>query len=325
MSNTMISIIIVNYNWKKRLKKCFDSLKVQTYQDFEIIMVDNASTDDSVIFTEKHYPEIKIIKSEKNVWFAWGNNLWLKHTSWDKIMLLNNDTWMESNFLEIFVREYNHWDRDILWVTEKNYDGKPNKNIYPQIDMFWHPIYFQKSNTKIITELFYTSWVCLLFSKKVYDDSWWLDNDFFMYFEETDRIRRCRIYGYNVWQLSDLYIYHAGAGTTGLGIKHQNFLRRNQNTLQILLKNYSWGTLLLILPMYFLINICELLLFFCIGKWQISLTYLQWRYYNIKIINKTLKKRQYIQNRRLISDYQIMKFMYKGFAKLHHLFYFIIN
>lgn len=322
----MISIIIVNYNWKKRLKKCFDSLKNQTYRDFEIIMIDNASTDDSISFTKSYYPYIKIIKSDKNLWFAWGNNLWIKHAQWEYIMLLNNDTWVNDIFLERYRYIYqNRWG-DILWITEKTYDWIINPNIYPNIDIFWHPIYSNyNGNKNIITELFYTSWVCCLFTKTVYQKTWWLDNDFFMYFEETDWIWRARLYWYSVWQCPDLFVYHAWSWTAWSGIKYNNFLRRNQNTLQMLLKNYVRYNLLWILPIYMIINILEMIFFICIGKFKIWYTYLKWWYYNIKILPKTLKKRFEIQSRRDISDSEVMKYMYNWSAKLHHLFNFFKN
>lgn len=325
----MISIIIVNYNWKKWLENCISSLLNQTYKDFEIIFVDNASHDDSIYYMKNtfHDERIKIIENKENSWFAWWNNLGYKYSNWEYILLLNNDTWVEKNFLEKYLNEFKKWNVDILWVTEKKYNSEFINNKYPKIDFFWHPIYI-KSEKKwnIIINLFYTSWVCIIFKKELYIMTWWLDNDFFMYFEEIDWIWRLRIYGYKIWQLNDLFIYHAWAWSTWIGIKYNVFLWRNQNTLQMLLKNYSFCNLLWVLPIYLIINLFEILFFLIILKPKISLSYMEGLIYNIKLLPKTLKKRKEIQQKRIISDTEVMKYMYRWFWKLHHLIsYFIKN
>ncbi|MEZ4689091.1 MAG: glycosyltransferase [Ignavibacteria bacterium] len=74
----MISIIIPNFNGKDHLKDCFDSLYKQSYKDFEIFLVDNNSTDDSIRFTEKNYPEVKIIRFNYNSGFAIAVNQGIK-------------------------------------------------------------------------------------------------------------------------------------------------------------------------------------------------------------------------------------------------------
>jgi hypothetical protein len=87
-----VSVIIVNYNGKKWLKKCFDSLIHQTYKEFEIIFVDNNSSDDSIEFLEKNYQDsrIRVIESGANLGFSGGNNLGIKESRGEYILLLNN-------------------------------------------------------------------------------------------------------------------------------------------------------------------------------------------------------------------------------------------
>jgi len=122
--------------------------------------------------------------------------------------------------------------------------------------------------------------------------------------------------------IPNVNVYHHGAGSTGAGIKYLSFLWRNQNTLQILLKNYSIITLFLILPIYFIQNILESIFFLLILKPQISLSYLQGWYFNIKYLRRTLAERKWVQNNRRISDLEVMKKMYIGSAKFKHLLEF---
>ena len=99
----LVSIILLNYNWKQFNSDCIDSILKQTYHDYEIIFVDNKSTDWSLEDVEKCYKKeieswkIKIVKNCENLWFAWWNNSWVRESSKDSkyIWLLNNDTVVE--------------------------------------------------------------------------------------------------------------------------------------------------------------------------------------------------------------------------------------
>ena len=69
-----VSVIIVNYNGLSHLKECLDSLRGQTFRDFETILVDNASADNSAAFVKEHYPEVSIIENRENLGYGGGNN-----------------------------------------------------------------------------------------------------------------------------------------------------------------------------------------------------------------------------------------------------------
>lgn len=91
--NMQLSIIIVNYNGLKYLKNCFDAIydKLESIS-FEIIVVDNNSSDESCSFIKENYPKINLIESDKNLGFGKANNLGVQHAKGDIILLLNNDT-----------------------------------------------------------------------------------------------------------------------------------------------------------------------------------------------------------------------------------------
>lgn len=325
MSKTkpLVSVIIVNYNGQKWLKKCFDSLLNQTYKNFEIIFVDNNSSDDSIEFLEKNHKDkrIKIIKHKENSGFAGGNNIGIKEAEGEYVLLLNNDTWVKKSFIQDIVNFYNNNKYDVIAPYEKNYDSSISCNPYKiSIDILGHPIYFRKKLDK--AKEFYLSGLCLFFSKKLYLETKGLDNNFFMYFEETDWFWRLNLLKKTFSHIPNVNVYHHGAGSTGAGIKYLSFLWRNQNTLQMLLKNYSIITLFLILPIYFIQNILESIFFLLILKPQISLSYLQGWYFNIKFLKRTLSQRKWVQNNRKISDLEIMQKMYTGSAKFKHLLEF---
>jgi len=103
MINDRVSIIIVNYNGKVHLEKCIESLYKIKYQNFEIILVDNHSTDESVVFIQKKYPYIKIIPLDANYGFAEPNNTAAKIATGKYLLFLNNDTIVTNDFVEELV------------------------------------------------------------------------------------------------------------------------------------------------------------------------------------------------------------------------------
>ena len=107
MNKDLVSIIIVNYNGKEYLQKCLESLMKINYKDFEVIIVDNNSTDDSIEFVKNTYPSVIIIKLEKNYGFAEPNNIGAKIAKGDFLLFLNNDTEVSPNFIEKMVNVLN--------------------------------------------------------------------------------------------------------------------------------------------------------------------------------------------------------------------------
>ena len=100
---TLVSVIIVNYNGRLFLEDCLNSLKSVNFDSFEIILVDNNSSDDSIEFVKNNHPSINIIKLDKNYGFAKPNNIGAKNAKGDFLLFLNNDTKVHSNFItELF-------------------------------------------------------------------------------------------------------------------------------------------------------------------------------------------------------------------------------
>jgi len=111
--NKFTSIITVNYNGKKYLKNFLDSALVLNYPSdrYEVVVVDNASKDDSVEFIRKNYPSVKIIESGTNLGFGKGNNLGIKESKGDLYYLVNNDTAFEKDALKEIVKCFELWSK----------------------------------------------------------------------------------------------------------------------------------------------------------------------------------------------------------------------
>ena len=108
MRNIDTAIIIVNWNGKRFLKDCLDSLFNQTYKKFKVILVDNDSKDGSQKFVEKNYPKVQLIKLDYNFGFSRGNNIGIMEAFKDEsikyIVCLNNDTKVDKNWLKELIK-----------------------------------------------------------------------------------------------------------------------------------------------------------------------------------------------------------------------------
>src|SRR5579862_4155213 len=94
-----ITVIVINWNGKHFLETCLSALRWQTFRDFETILVDNGSEDGSVDFVLENFPEIRVIALERNIGFAGGNLAGYQQSGGDWIVLLNNDTEADANWL----------------------------------------------------------------------------------------------------------------------------------------------------------------------------------------------------------------------------------
>src|SRR3990167_8345343 len=92
MNDPLISVIITNKNALKWLEKCLSSLEKQTFKNFEVVFVDNVSTDGSIKYVEKAFPQVRIIRNKKDLGFAGANNVGVEHAKGQYVFLINTDT-----------------------------------------------------------------------------------------------------------------------------------------------------------------------------------------------------------------------------------------
>ncbi len=99
----LVSVIVVNYNGKNLLENCFQSISQINYPNYEVLLIDNNSTDDSIEFVKNNYSSAIIIKLEKNYGFAYPNNVGAKNSKGELLLFLNNDTKVTPNFISEMV------------------------------------------------------------------------------------------------------------------------------------------------------------------------------------------------------------------------------
>lgn len=232
-----LSIIIVNYNGLKFLGPCFSSISQFVLIPHEIILVDNASTDKSLDYIRQHHSEVKLIQSPVNVGFAGGNNLGARHANGDYLLLLNSDAIILSDVSPLIEMMKN--DPDIgalgcrlLYANGRQQESAGNVPNVIHLILSWTPLawFFQSFRRSISgnSDFYYqkkaeVGWVSgafLMTPKNIWCRLMGMDENYFMYMEDTDYCRRvCSLNKKVVYSSIGKVTHFEGAGRPWLGEK----------------------------------------------------------------------------------------------------------
>jgi len=213
ISLPLVSIIIVNYNGKKYLEKCLDSLKKITHSNIEIILVDNNSTDDSIEFVKNEYPKVIIIKLDRNYGFAEPNNIGAKNSKGDYLLFLNNDTEVTPNFITELLEGA---DKDPKIAICQSLLLKPNGDVDSAGDFVTKQgRAFSSKNSHLNKPIPILSarGAAMIIKKNKFNELGGFDSDYVLSFEDVEIGWKAWILGYQVKVIPSSIVYHHGAGT----------------------------------------------------------------------------------------------------------------
>ena len=216
----MITIVIPNYNGNKYLKGCLDSIYKQSYTDYEIIIIDNASTDGSYEWVNT-YKDIVFKSLEENYGFSRAVNEGIRLARGEYVLLLNNDTELCEDFLEEILKVIKT-DSKIFGVSSKMIQYHNQDVIDDAGDEYtvigWG---YKRGDGKGIENFMKEERVfsacagAALYRKEVFDQIGYFDENFFAYMEDIDISYRANIYGYKNVYAPRAKVYHIGSATTG--------------------------------------------------------------------------------------------------------------
>jgi GT2 family glycosyltransferase len=256
-----VSIVILNWNGQKYLQQFLPSVLSTGYKNFEIIVADNGSTDNSVSFLQTHYPAIRMIRFSENLGFAKGYNEALKQVKSDYYVLLNSDVEVTSSWLEPMV--------DLLESNKEIAACQPkilsynNKKIFEYagaaggwLDKYGYP--FAKGRVFDICEedngqydqtepIFWASGAALFICPAVFHEMKGFDEYFFAHQEEIDLCWRIQLAGHKIYSCPSSVVYHVGGGTLPKGNSLKTFLNFRNNRI-MLSKNLAWQKKLWVMP-----------------------------------------------------------------------------
>lgn len=240
------SVIIVTYNHKKYMKACLTS--VLTNSPLEVIIVDNGSTDGTAEFIEKEFPQVKLIKSPRNLGYGGGNNLGVKYAKGEYVVILNPDTKVEENWLEELLKPLENSERLITTPKILTYDGS-KINTCGNIDHFTGLTFTRGLNESPgrfnrFEYLSGLSGACFAMRKEDYLELGGFDENFFSYMEDAEFSWRAHARGFRILYVPTSIVYH----DYELNVPPKKIYHLEKGRYIILRKYLTWKELLLILP-----------------------------------------------------------------------------
>lgn len=248
----VISVIIVNYNGDRFLDGCLSSLYQQTFKNFEIILVDNGSTDGSVAHIRTQFPSVKIIETGKNFGFSGGANSGIKNSNSEFILTLNNDTMVDPHLLEELQKPM-HSDPRVGMCASKILF--PDRSInstgicISRSGAAWDRGIYEPDDGRYdkVEEVFGPCAGSALYRRAMLDEIGIFDEDFFIYMEDVDLAFRGRLSGWKCIYVPTARIIHEHGGTAGINSDLSVFYS-NRNLLWNVIKNFPAKTLLISSP-----------------------------------------------------------------------------
>jgi GT2 family glycosyltransferase len=251
-----VSVIIVNWNGMDYLKYCLDSLRAQTFPDFEVIVVDNGSTDGSVQCLRENYRGwVRVLPNPRNEGFSGGNNRGIRAASGKYIVLLNNDARADFRWLEELVKA----------AEENPRAGMLACKIYLQegsriIDNVGHLMYrdglnrgkgrleVDRGQYEKMEEVFFPSGCAALYRREMLEEVGLFDEDFFAYGDDTDLGLKGRLAGWNCLYVPTAVVHHRYSQSSGAySLLKAFYVERNRLWIAV---KYFPLSLLLVSPVY---------------------------------------------------------------------------
>lgn len=305
-----ISLIIVNYNGKRFLKRLLDSVYNQIFKDFEVIFVDNGSADDSIEFVKNNYSEVIIIPSENN---GYGSacNLGAKKATGKYIAFFNEDMYLPNNFLEKIIEFRNNLSdqEKIGGVSCKIIDFDSSTDFFPstygaKIDLLGFTVKSKKQENA-----FSISACPFMIRRDLFEKIGGFNEMIFIYGEDLDLSWRLTIFGYRNYTTNSTYLHHFAGGATG------NFGPKKVADIVFgafvpIFTNYNIFSLIFVFPMFFafaFLFYAFLVIIKFDGRYLCEI--LKKKIVFFKKIRRAFEIRKFVQKNRTKSDFQMMRFI----------------
>lgn len=298
-----VAVVILNWNGLDYLKKFLPSVCASTYLNLEIVVGDNASTDDSVSFIKENYPQIRVISNDYNYGFAGGYNKVLNQLDHDYFILLNSDVEVEANWIEPVIKLMESDSK--IAAAQPKILSQSNKSSFEYagaaggfIDQFGYPfcrgrifdtLELDNSQYNESSEVFWASGAAFFIKRPYWLKMNGLDEDFFAHMEEIDLCWRLKNDGYKIMYCGESQVYHVGGGTLQAESPFKTYLNF-RNNLVLLQKNLPLGRSTFIIFIRFWLDFITLIKFLTEGKTKNALAISHAHFYFIKNIFKNIPK-----------------------------------
>lgn len=311
-----VAVVILNWNGVHFLQQFLPSVLSSNYDNLDIYVADNASTDNSIAFVQEHFSSVKIIQNNENYGFAEGYNQALEGLKADYYVLLNSDVEVTENWIQPIIdlmesqANIAACQPKILALKQKShfeYAGAAGGWMDRFGYMFCRGRFFEyceedKGQYETVREVFWATGCAMFIRAELYHAIGGLDGDFFAHMEEIDLCWRLKRAGYAIYCHPQSVVYHVGGGTLPQGNSRKLFLNF-RNSLAMLFKNLTFLQLWTIFPARLALDGIAALQFLAKGDWRDfgAVVKAEWHFFTR--IFKWMRKRR--ESKRLIEQVAI--------------------
>jgi len=304
----LISIIILNYNAGNLLIDCVSSIQKSAYTNFEIILVDNISKDNSHKKCKNSFPTIKLIENKENLGYCEGNNIGLRTAKGEFVVVLNPDTIVDSNWLDELLEAYQNngeglYQPKFLATSDNSMLLSTGQMI--QLFGFGYSRSKGDKDEKLfekIEQIDYASGTCLFTSKKILKKIGLFDPFLFAFHDDLELCWRAALNGIKSFYVPKSIVYHPIEGTS-FKWSPLKFKLMERNRKYCLLTLYDRSTFYKMLPALIVVDIAVFFFYLSKGLMKMKILADLEILKNLKIINKKYSENQKIKN---ISDKEII-------------------
>jgi GT2 family glycosyltransferase len=310
------AVVILNWNGKKFLEKFLPGVIINSRNSADIIIADNASSDDSIAYLENNHPDIRIIQLGRNHGFAGGYNLALQQIKADYYILLNSDIEVTDNWI-LPVIELMQADPSVAACQPKirSYN-EPQKFEYAGaaggfIDKYGYPFcqgrLFQslekdEGQYDQAKEIFWATGACMFVRADVFHKLGGFDDDFFAHMEEIDFCWRAKNQGYKIMYCPDSTIFHIGGGTLPKNNSRKTYLNIRNNII-MLFKNLESDRLVRVLAARIVLDYIAAFKFLVDGGFKDMAAVIKAHFYFWRNLARLRKKREKIPHLKVSQIY----------------------
>lgn len=291
-----VSVVVLNYNGVEFLKEYFDSLFQQSLLPDEIIFLDNASSDDSIQFVKKYYPEVITVSNPYNAGTAEGSNIAFNYANGDYIIFQSNDIRLDKNCIKELVNAMRLNEEIGICTSVLIQYKKPDviETAGGVMDIYGftsHHLYQKKiAEVPDKEEVFHCYGCSFIMRKEVFEKIGGYDHRYFTLNDDSDLCWRTRITGKKVFYSKKSIVYHKGQGTLGRP-EFKRFSKRfwsARNNMRTVLKNYAPQELVTKFPMYCILFFAETGYFLLRGRIWLFLANVSALFWNLFYLPETL-------------------------------------
>lgn len=314
LPSPLISILLVSWNSGEHLPHCLKNLEQQSFKDFEIIIIDNGSTDNGVTNLDEKYPSLNLSvkKLESNQGFAAANNIGAHLARGKWLALLNADAFPEPDWLEQLVKATQEHPKFNFFASRQIQARNPELldgigDVYHISGLAWRQGYNQPAHQAGLSprEVFSACGAAALYLREKFIETGGFDTDYFSYFEDVDLSFRLRLAGGRCLYVPTAVVHHLGSASTGLSSDFAVY-HGHRNLIWTYFKDMPFTLFWLYFPLHVMVNIYLALAFLIRDKRSIVL---KSKIDALRGLPAVLRKRKYVQQLRSVETGEIHHIM----------------